>query len=93
MGRSKEKDGTLIYRVIIEEKASESLNRLDIKLKERINAKIEAAMANPHHFFERLMGREDYKLRVGDYRIIAEISEAESLITITMVGHRKDIYK
>lgn len=49
--------------------------------------------ADPYRFFERLKGRKDYKLRVGDYRIIADINKTEKKIEVTLIGHRKNIYK
>lgn len=33
-----------------------------------------------------------WRYRVGDYRIIAEIEDAKVVILIVSVGHRKDIY-
>jgi len=44
---------------------------------------------NPFHYFERLAGRNEYKLRVGDYRVIAEIGDN---IHIILIGHRKNVY-
>ena len=34
-----------------------------------------------------------WRYRVGDYRLIAEIQETEIVILIVNIGHRKDIYK
>jgi mRNA interferase RelE/StbE len=34
-----------------------------------------------------------YRVRTGDYRIIYQIQDGLLLITITKVGHRRDIYK
>ena len=48
---------------------------------------------NPLRFFERLTERNDYELRVGDYRIIADINQNLKKIEITRVGHRKNIYE
>jgi len=31
--------------------------------------------SDPHHFFERLVGRKDYKLQIGDYRAVADTIE------------------
>tara|TARA_Y100000310_G_scaffold203848_1_gene204100 strand:- start:1256 stop:1450 length:195 start_codon:yes stop_codon:yes gene_type:complete len=62
-------------------------------LKKRIYKKIISTKENPHHYFLRLEGRSDYKLRVGEYRVIAELSEENLLIEITLIGHRKNIYK
>ena len=33
-----------------------------------------------------------YKLRVGDFRVIYQILEKESILLVHAVGHRKDIY-
>ncbi|HLC65292.1 MAG TPA: type II toxin-antitoxin system RelE/ParE family toxin [Candidatus Nanoarchaeia archaeon] len=52
-----------------------------------------SAKENPFHFFERLEGRGDYKLRVGDYRVIADINQKERIIAVTLIGHRKNIYQ
>lgn len=49
--------------------------------------------SEPHHFFERLVGRNDYKLRIGDYRVIADINDSSKRIEITLIGHRKKVYK
>ena len=69
------------------------LNNLEKAIRERIFKKIISTKQNPFHYFERLEGREDYKLRVGDYRVIADINQKEKRIQITLIGHRKNIYK
>ncbi len=69
------------------------LNKLQKPLKERIFKKIISAKDNPFKSFVKLKGREDYKLRVGDYRIIADIDEKIKIIKITLIGHRQNIYK
>ena len=33
-----------------------------------------------------------YKLRVGDFRVIYQVLDKESILLIHAVGHRKDIY-
>ncbi len=59
----------------------------------RIIKKVETTLDNPHLFFKRLTGRPEYKLRVGDYRLIADIEETRRTIFIRSVGHRRDIYR
>lgn len=34
-----------------------------------------------------------YKLRVGDYRVVYDVSPEKELITVYVVGHRRDVYK
>jgi mRNA interferase RelE/StbE len=44
--------------------------------------KIESTRSDPHRFVVRLVGRTEYKLRVGDYRVIADIEENSGIIAI-----------
>ena len=62
-------------------------------MKKRIYNKIISTKENPFHYFERLEGRKDYKLRVGDYRVIADIDVDSKKIGVTVIGHRKNIYR
>lgn len=82
-----------MYEIIFDEEVINFLNKLPVEIKERIFNKIISAKENPLHYFERLVGRTEYKLRVGDYRIIAEIDQSQERINIVVVGHRKNIYK
>ena len=69
------------------------LKGLDTQIAKRIVQKIESTRNDPHRFFVRLIGRTEFKLRVGDYRVIAEIEENRKVIIIRSLGHRKNIYK
>ena len=81
------------YSLVFDEKALGVLKGLEKGLRKRIYSKLEDSKENPHHFFTRLSGREDYKLRVGDYRVVADINESEKRIEVTLIGHRKRVYK
>ena len=80
-----------MHELIFDPEAIDFLCKLPKELKERIFNKISSTKENPFHFFERLKERTDYKLRVGDYRVIADINEER--IEVTKIGHRKNIYK
>jgi mRNA interferase RelE/StbE len=82
-----------MYEVIFDEEAIDFLNKLPRLPRERIFNKILSTKENPFHFFERMEGRKEYKLRIGDYRAIADISRNIKKIEITVIGHRKNIYK
>ena len=69
------------------------LKRLDKAVVKRIIKKIESTQNNPHLFFRRLTGRPEYKLRIGDYRVISQIEEQNKIIFIRSIGHRKEIYE
>lgn len=80
------------YEIIFDRNAIKFLEKCDDALKKRIFDKICSAKENPFRFFRRLEGRNDYRLRTGDYRVIADISESNKKIEITLIGHRKNIY-
>ncbi|MEK6905127.1 MAG: type II toxin-antitoxin system RelE/ParE family toxin [Nanoarchaeota archaeon] len=81
-----------MYEIIFDEEAIEFLNTLTKEIKERIFRKIISTKENPFHFFERLSGRSEYKLRIGDYRVIADIDQGTKKVNITFVGHKKKVY-
>jgi mRNA interferase RelE/StbE len=41
----------------------------------------------------RLQGREEFKLRVGDYRIIYEFDAARNEVYLIAMGHRREVYR
>jgi mRNA interferase RelE/StbE len=43
---------------------------------------------------KKLIGNKpNYRIRVGNYRIIYDISFKEKIITINCIKHRKDVYR
>jgi len=43
---------------------------------------------------KKLAGYEDrYRLRVGDYRVIYDVTDKQLVILIVGVGHRREIYR
>ena len=83
----------MTYNMEFSRESDNVIRKLDKAVVERILKKLEEACGNPYQFFERLSGREDSKLRVGDYRIIARVMHSEKIIFIVSIGHRKNIYK
>lgn len=59
----------------------------------RIVSKVDLARENPGRFFERLVGEEFYRLRVGDYRVFADLFRNPDVIKVRGVRHRRDAYK
>lgn len=48
---------------------------------------------NPRPFgYKKLKGREAYRIRVGNYRIIYEIEDKILKVTVIDAGDRKEIY-
>jgi mRNA interferase RelE/StbE len=41
----------------------------------------------------KLAGRDDFRIRVGDYRIVYAVNDAENLVLIARIAHRRDVYR
>ena len=81
------------FEVEYSEESLFQLRGLDVSVSKRIIRKIESTRSDPHRFFVRLVWRVEYKLRVGDYRVIVDIDENRRVIVVRSLGHRKNVYK
>ena len=82
-----------MYEIIFDEKVIEFLNKIEYNTKKRIYEKIISTKEKPFHYFDKLTKREEYKLRVGNYRVIADINKTNKSINVLFIGHRKNVYK
>jgi mRNA interferase RelE/StbE len=82
-----------MYDIEFTKKAQRQFENLPHDIQERIIFSLERSRIRPQSFFERLVGQKAHKLRVGKYRIIADIIYDKLIILIIEVGHRKNIYK
>jgi mRNA interferase RelE/StbE len=73
--------------------AVRDLQRLERGVAQRVVSRLEQAAENPEHFFVRLVGSDDYKLRVGPYRLLAVLSHSEQAILVERVDHRSRVYE
>lgn len=59
----------------------------------RILARIDTLRDDPRPpGSEKLSAQERYRLRQGNYRILYTVADAEVLVEIVKVGHRREIY-
>lgn len=42
---------------------------------------------------KKLTGREAWRIRVGNYRIIYEIHDQALIVLVVSIGHRQDVYR
>jgi mRNA interferase RelE/StbE len=82
-----------VWKIEWSQTAFKEIYGLERGVAERIVAKLEAAALEPVRYFTRLVGRDDYKLRIGDYRLFALLLHGKSTIFVRNVRHRKDAYK
>jgi mRNA-degrading endonuclease RelE of RelBE toxin-antitoxin system len=73
--------------------ARRDMRGLETAVAQRIVSKLEQAAKNPQRAFTRLAGQDDYKLRVGDDRILVLLAHESRTILVQAVDHRKRVYR
>ena len=82
------------YAVAIHAPAQKSLGRLPENIQTRIARAMLALAENPRPAgVVKLSGREAWRIRVGDYRIIYEIDDDRHQVLVVSAGNRRDIYR
>jgi len=82
-----------MYKVRIERKAQKKLAKISEPYYSNIKIAILNLGSNPRpKGYKKLKGRDAFRIRVANYRIIYEIFDTELFIHVINIGHRKDIY-
>jgi mRNA interferase RelE/StbE len=84
-----------MYRVLLERGAEKDLNRLDLETHNRVVAAIQALAANarPPGCRKLVGGKNDWRIRVGDYRVLYEIADEIRVVRVNRVRHRREVYR
>jgi mRNA interferase RelE/StbE len=81
------------YTVSLSKRAQKQLDKLANPVAEPILHAIKKLGDNPRpHGCKKLKGRNAYRIRIGDYRVIYEIMDSTLLVDVIDLGHRRDIY-
>lgn len=83
----------MVWSIVWTNQAAQDLSRLDPPVARRILRKLEQAASDPLRFFHRLVGVDDSKLRVGDYRVLAVMNVAQHVVVVERIDHRSRVYK
>lgn len=82
------------YKVIIQKRVLKELEKINEPDYSKIKDAIIGLAENPRpHGYKKLKGRDGYRIRVGDYRIIYEVFDHILSIDVLNLGHRRDIYE
>jgi mRNA interferase RelE/StbE len=84
------------YRVDFTPQALEDVSKLDRIISERVIKRLEwlsqnIELINPQALKGKFQGM--FKLVVGDWRVIYTADFSNKLVTVHLVGHRKEVYK
>ncbi len=83
-----------MYQIKIEKSVQKSLEKINEPFYSKIKVAILNLAKNPRPAgYKKLKGRDGYRIRVADYRIIYEVFDNLLLVAVIDLGNRKDIYE
>jgi mRNA interferase RelE/StbE len=81
------------WSILWTDQAARDMARIDPPVSVRILKKLEQAAGNPLRYFSRLVASDEYKLRIGDYRLLAALDRESKAILVERVDHRSRVYE
>jgi mRNA interferase RelE/StbE len=84
-----------VYEILLERRAEKDLKKLPSVLFQRVIEKIQSLAENPKPQGSRKItgSKNDWRIRIGDYRAIYEIDEREKRVKIMRIRHRREAYR
>jgi mRNA interferase RelE/StbE len=84
----------MTFKVTILPRALKQLNGLPEDVQRRLSAAINALAIDPRPAgCAKLSSSTGWRIRIGNYRIIYHIDEADYTIIVAKIGHRRDVYR
>ena len=81
------------YELLILRRAQKDLAKLPKADFERMRAALTDLAIEPRPVgCKKLVGREGWRIRSGNYRAIYEVDDTKKCVTILHIGNRSDIY-
>ena len=82
------------YSLNFSRQALKNLEKINDPYYYKIKAAIQNLTLNPRpQGCKKLKGRDSYRIRAANYRVIYEIFDSELIVDVVDLGHRKDIYE
>ena len=80
------------YRLNISRSAIKEFEELPGSVIERVRERIRSLSFEPRPpGSKKLRGRRDWRVRVGDYRIICSLEHERLVVLVLHIGHRREI--
>jgi mRNA interferase RelE/StbE len=83
------------YHVEVETSAAKQIQRLQRHDQQRVMTEILALADNPRPVgYMKMAGAvEAYRIRVGVFRVVYIVDDTIRVVTVTRVGHRREVYR
>ena len=83
------------WRIVFARAAEKALDDLPARDRDRVLAAIDRLADDPLTAagVKRLSGRDDYRLRVGDHRVIYDLDHGVLTVRVVRIAHRREAYR
>jgi len=83
-----------VYKVELRRRVQHKLDSLPEKDHDMVIDALLSLEENPiPRGVEKIRGKELWRIRKGDYRVIYDINDDAKFVTVVRIGHRKDVYR
>jgi len=84
-----------VYEVYLERRAERDLKKLSAADFNRIVTRIKALADDPRpEGCRKITGSSsDWRIRIGEYRVIYEIDEKSRIVSVIRIRHRREVYR
>jgi mRNA interferase RelE/StbE len=84
-----------VYELYVERTTERDLKALPAQVFRRVISHINVLSQNPRPpGCHKITGsKSDWRIRIGDYRVIYEIDDKAKIVRVMRVGHRREIYR
>lgn len=84
-----------MHEVLLERSAEKDLKALPAEIFRRVIPHIRALAQNPRPpGCHKIAGsRNDWRIRIGDYRVVYEVDDKVKQVRVMRVRHRREVYR
>jgi mRNA interferase RelE/StbE len=84
----------MAYIILLKKSAEKELERLPTKTHDKVVECLVSLKEEPRPSgVKKLHGREGYRIRAGDYRILYIVDDAGKKVEVFSIAHRREVYQ
>ncbi|MDO5668585.1 MAG: type II toxin-antitoxin system RelE/ParE family toxin [Corynebacterium sp.] len=83
------------YTISYVPSAAKTIRKLDRSTARQLLEAIDGLASDPRPpgCIQLKGGRGEFRIRVGDYRVVYDVQDDEQLVLVLRVGHRREVYR
>jgi mRNA interferase RelE/StbE len=85
-----------VYKIVFTKQAARSIQKMPPEVGALVREKLQQLAADPfasHPNVTRLQNRDEYRLRVGNWRVIYDIRKDEIVLLVIKIASRSEVYR